>query len=541
MLIDLLSQLQGDWPEQQYTSVSSLRHRQQYSQVFTPFAVAEFMAAWGLKVRGGVKKVLDPAAGLAVFARALKAQGAASLQITAYETDAQVLHRCQDVVDYLRPSMDFEFHAQDYLQSGWEATYDLILANPPYRNFRELTGREQRVEEWSEKLSVTLSPATNLYVFFLLKAVAQLRVGGRCAFLIPSDFLQQDYGEAVKQYLLRNGLQGIVAFAAEASLFAEVLTTSCIVLIEAGSVAETVEFITVNGMDGLQGINATLDCHNEQSPGVLRQRLALSALQPAHKWNDCFQIKTTVRLKHSTLFSRWARISRGIATGANDFFLLTQAKADALGLTASELEPVISKARHVKDFYFSEQHWCSSRDSGGEVYLLSPPAKHSPALMAYLQQGKAMGVHQCYLPRHRKHWYATEAIANAPILAGVFNRNGLRFVRNLTGFRHLTAFHGIYPLESGHDFMDLLMAYLLTPWARQLFQAQRREYGGGLVKFEPNDLSQAPVADFSALTENQQQKILVNFRSGLRFGIDVSYENKWLEEIDGVFRELMTD
>jgi adenine-specific DNA-methyltransferase len=47
--------------------------------------------------------------------------------------------------------------------------------------------------------------------------------------------------------------------------------------------------------------------------------------------------------------------------------------------------------------------------------------------------------------------------------------------------------------------IDILSAYFLTDVAREIFDDNRREYGGGLNKFEPNDLNDARVVDLDAV------------------------------------------
>ena len=54
---------------------------------------------------------------------------------------------------------------------------------------------------------------------------------------------------------------------------------------------------------------------------------------------------------------------------------------------------------------------------------------------------------------------------------------------------------------------DLFFAYLLTDLAKEIFNDNKREYGNGLNKFEPNDLNSSKVVDFSVLTSSQKTEI----------------------------------
>jgi len=56
--------------------------------------------------------------------------------------------------------------------------------------------------------------------------------------------------------------------------------------------------------------------------------------------------------------------------------------------------------------------------------------------------------------------------------------------------------------------LDLLCAYLVTPLAQERLSHQRREYGNGLHKYEPNDLNQALVVDYRKIEEADKRLIL---------------------------------
>ena len=59
------------------------------------------------------------------------------------------------------------------------------------------------LKEIETNLKCKLNGFTNLYTLFLLKSIHQLRKNGRCAYIIPSEFLNSDYGKLVKTYLIK--------------------------------------------------------------------------------------------------------------------------------------------------------------------------------------------------------------------------------------------------------------------------------------------------------------------------------------------------
>jgi len=59
--------------------------------------------------------------------------------------------------------------------------------------------------------------------------------------------------------------------------------------------------------------------------------------------------------------------------------------------------------------------------------------------------------------------------------------------------------------------IDILMAYLITDVAREIFNDNRREYGDGLEKFEPNDLNNSKVIDLQVVSQSSVIEILEVF------------------------------
>ena len=90
----------------------------------------------------------------------------------------------------------------------------------------------------------------------------------------------------------------------------------------------------------------------------------------------------------------------------------------------------------------------------------------------------------------------------APIWVSVFSRSGLRFIRNEANIYNLTTFHCVYPLNTEVD-IEVLFAYLITDVAKDIFLDNSRQYGNGLIKFEPNDLNKGMVVDLTLLSTEE--------------------------------------
>jgi adenine-specific DNA-methyltransferase len=121
---------------------------------------------------------------------------------------------------------------------------------------------------------------------------------------------------------------------------------------------------------------------------------------------------------------------------------------------------------------------------------------------------------------------------------GVFNRTGLKFVRNEAGIRNLTTFHCIYSVNNLFCKIDieLLFAYLLTDVAKQIFNDNRREYGNGLKKFEPNDLNNALMLDLSKLKKEKKKQISDLFTQYRKSVIEHNEDMFFIDKIDNILK-----
>ena len=212
--------------EKRYTKDTDIEHRKKFAQFFTPFEIAQFMSRWVLE-NPKVHTILEPAFGLGVFSRALL-ENKADLMITGYELDANILNCAYNV---FKQEPNVTLRLQDYIQADWNNKYDGIICNPPYFKFHDYDNKTA-ISIIKERLGYNLSGFTNLYSIFLLVSINQLNKNGRCAYIVPSEFLNSDYGIAVKQYLLESHkLRHIIVFDFEEDVFEDAITTASIIYV----------------------------------------------------------------------------------------------------------------------------------------------------------------------------------------------------------------------------------------------------------------------------------------------------------------------
>lgn len=469
--------------EQKYISSTSLEHRKKFAQFFTPDKIAEFMCQWVLQGKRKTR-ALEPAYGLGIFSRVLVQSS--NISIDAYEIDGQIFASAVAA----RPN-GVNLRNEDYFKCDWNAKYDAIVCNPPYLKFLDYDNATY-IMDVNSHLGTKLNGFTNLYSLFLLKSITQLQEGGRLAYIIPSEFLNSDYGVEVKRALVEsNTLQHIIVINFTECAFDDALTTACILLCEKTTGPLSVRFSHINYIEELN------TCFSEYS------EFNASALDPNIKWKSYYEECNSCKYCHLVPFSKFAKVSRGIATGANDYFTFNLSKIDDYDIPEECLMPCICKATDAPRTFFTQKEFVKLLNGNKIVYLFNgSTAPDNSSVLRYIHLGEEIGVNKRYLTASRSPWYAIENRSPAPIWASVFNRNGLRFIRNEANIYNLTTFHCVYPKNAGVD-VDVLFAYLITDVAKEIFLDNSRQYGKGLVKFEPNDLNKGLVVDLTLLNTRE--------------------------------------
>jgi len=212
-------------PEKRYMDAAPLRHRKDFGQFFTPPNVAHLMADWITNT--GAQKLLDPAFGTGVLSAACLVKNPEA-KITAYEKDACILDyvpiNLAEVIDII-PS--------DFLKSSVSCFYDGLIMNPPYIRHREINGYEKERCEISVNSSCNIPKAANLYIYFAIKSLQNLKKGGRAFFLIPSEWMSANFSASFKKYILeKNLLSHIITFSNCSNIFDDALTTASVLLLE---------------------------------------------------------------------------------------------------------------------------------------------------------------------------------------------------------------------------------------------------------------------------------------------------------------------
>ncbi|MDV6235689.1 N-6 DNA methylase [Leptospira ellisii] len=496
-------------------------------QFFTPEKVADFLVDWvlGADRLGGFsgerKRILDPAIGNGVFFKSLlDKRPEIEADWVGFDLDVQCLKASRSTLENgISSRSSLQFHDRDFLLENSEQKFDAILCNPPYRKISDKEYSRELNLRFGRHLDRRLPGTANLYVFFLLKCLDLIDVGGRGAFLVPQDFFNSGYGVFIKTALQKSGLiHSLFLLSPQDSLFDEAVTSSCILLLENSGKKETSGFLWTRLKPGF------FSDKSERIPAAIDSIKTewIEFPDPEAKWSPIFhRLETKMDVAGGTEKSEtsgpriplleFGKFTRGIATGDNDFFLFTENMVKETGIPEKYFKPCIPKSQYARNRIFLRSDWEELSRKGAKVWLLDVKNElnpdDSPELRKYLEAGVRRGVNRRFLPSRRKNWYTQEAKGSCPILASSFHRTEIRILRNFSDVAHLTCFHGFNPAPGMEEWVDLVYAYLISSRSKLDLETRRREYARGLWKAEPGDLNSLFVPDFRNLRSELREEL----------------------------------
>jgi adenine-specific DNA-methyltransferase len=106
--------------------------------------------------------------------------------------------------------------------------------------------------------------------------------------------------------------------------------------------------------------------------------------------------------------SLYGSFTRGIATGANDFFALKKTNILKVGLDDKNICRCITKSAHIRKPIFTEEDFKSLYEQDKAVYCLNVTDSERGEVQKYIKQGEKLGYHKRYPTRKRSPWYKTE-------------------------------------------------------------------------------------------------------------------------------------
>lgn len=388
---------------------------------------------------------------------------------------------------------------------------NLMLVNPPYNRHEDIPKdyRKRALTLAEEQTGIRIMGDAGLYVYHMLIMDKWLADGGIAVWLLPSIFLQSRYGNAIRKYLLNNvQLIRMHIYDDKKTQFDNTHISTTIVVIRKEPPGETSSIPISFG----ESVN---------DPQYKRMVRKESLLNSADNWRividsseqkSKYFMTTSKKVKFEDLFS----INRGIATGANSFFVLEKSKAKKIGIPDIALKPLLPKARYIKSSVINSLE-DGYPDVEPQLVLIDCDLDEMiiknkyPMFFEYLQKAKTKQkdgttIVERSLVSTRNPWYKQEKREVPLFLLTYMGRkktgtSPLYFLHNKSKAIALNTYLLLYPrerlkvlLEENEGLIDTVFSSLRKSAEIEITQ-QTRVYAGGLHKIEPNTLKKMTIID----------------------------------------------
>ena len=475
----------------------SMASRNQNGQYATPPAlaaeIADFVATHYLD---NDVRLLEPSAGIGALIQALfDALNKSPHQMTgrAFELDKSYFTQGLE----LWSGKGIAYTNSDFTTETPDPSYNLVFANPPYVRHHHLSSYDKtRLNNAASKItSHKFSKLTGMYCYFMIMAHCWLEEDGIGVWLIPSEFMDVNYGVALKRWLMQEAeLLHLHRYRPEKGLFGDAMVSSCVVIYRKSSTHSTTGVRFSYG----SSIGAS----------EIFQDLPQHKLAATDKWSQYAQHGLPELDDECTTIGDFFNIRRGLVTGNNKYFVVDRMQAEKYSIPTDLLSPILPSARHLPDDILT--------DPSGVPYIERPLFLFSsrlstarllneyPDAARYLQLGLSQGVNEGYICRTRTPWYNVEHIAPPPIVCTYMGRRSqdtspFRFIRNHSNAVINNSLLGLYPkptlqqaIKNRQTNYNEIMQQLRSIPPEKLI-ARGRVYGGGLHKLEPKELSNIPL------------------------------------------------
>ena len=475
--------------------LKSLELRKRNGQFSTPIEIADEIMQYGLSLQdSNTIRFLEPAVGTGAFISALLRNSVSSCtldKICGFEIDNDYYAEARNIWK----SDIIELNNEDFTTSDYSnEKFNLLITNPPYvrHHYLDKDKKSQLKAKVKKEVNLDVSGLSGLYCYFLLLADKYLEDGAVCGWLLPSEFMDVNYGKVIKDYLLNKvQLIRIHRYNPNNCLFDDALVSSCVVW-----------FKKVNTIENYDVEFSYGGPHDK--PEVSRL-ISKSELSDCKKWTH---ITDDIEIKNDTqseaCIGDYFDIKRGLATGDNGFFILNEQQIKENNLDMSYFKPILPSPRNMRgDEVMSDED--GNPDISEPLYLLDCSldedeiiAKY-PDLWKYLQCGLETTATK-YLCRSRKKWYYQERREPTPFLCSYMGRGSkdrlpFRFILNHSKAIASNSYLLLYPKDNlKKKIQDNETSYSQIWNALKCIdvndiEMEGRVYGGGLKKIEPKELS----------------------------------------------------
>lgn len=448
---------------------------------YTPSNAALFMARWLVRADG--ETYLEPSMGDGVFIEAVndvvEAAGIDRPNWVVGELDETA---ARDAVSRQLVNAE-ELRVGDFMEQPLTLV-DGAIANPPYVRLRHLDPgpRGAALDVAKQYLGQPMAPSGSIWMPFVLKMVASIRLGGRMAVVLPLDFTYVSYALPLWDHLARS-FSSLRVLRSRERVFSDINQDVLILFADGrGGTTDHVTYVAYESVQDLVSEHAGVGGDVLVRSIVDGERAFQSALLPeglTALLNEGAARGLTVPA--STL----ATFRIGYVAGDKKFFHPSPDTARTFGLPKSHLRPALINARKMR----GQGLWTSRAEESATDHLWLPEGGLGAGEKRYVRHGEDLKVNQGYKASLRSPWYRVPGVNEPDAIITVFSERPTLLI-NDASFVATNSFLCAY--TRGINAEQFAAAWY-NPLTLLSIGLEVHSLGGGVVVMVPNEASRVSV------------------------------------------------
>ncbi|MCF8378123.1 MAG: SAM-dependent methyltransferase [Bacteroidales bacterium] len=403
--------------------------------------------------------------------------------------------------------------------------YSLIIGNPPYIKKESLKKdqieRCEVIRQKSNESSNIIYPKRsikNIWPAFVEGTINKLNKNGILCFVLPSELLQVNYTQDLRNLLLSE-FDRIEIFAFNELIF-EGIQQDVIALIGVKGLPREehgVSFYQVEKLEDLKEPKFT-----EKYSNIHRKSL--------NKWTNYLLtdeeldfIDATKENFHSIKY-HCKKVEAGIVTAANEYFILNQKNVitNKLNRLKKVVKPILPKGSVISDtIYFDEMDFERIKLSNERVNFISFPnvSKNKLGKIAnsYIDSGEILEkeggpeYQSRYKMKKRTNWYSVPNIWKSE---GLFIKRSHLYPKIFVNNSNALATDSFYRIIVNDEFdIKKLIFSFYNSLTLLLAELEGRFYGGGVLELTPNEFKNLRIPYNENISEKMFYTLEGMFRS----------------------------
>lgn len=458
-------------------------HRRSLGTYFTPQATVDWMLAeWSAK-EARPQSVVDVGAGVGVFtASALTAwRPGAIYAVDVNPVTLGLLAALCLAMEH--PPRGVRMVLEDY--TSWKGYAHLpsscvTVGNPPYTRL-QLLPKPTRA-----RLKADLPDCgsrAGLSTWILASAFGRLRAQDGLLFLLPRNWMETDYGAGLRARLWNATHRRVELTCLSGDLFGEARVDAVALLVGAQKPVPQ-PFVLRESPDDL---GSPIADRSGPAPSFV-------ATEPRSVIGHVARAEPRVHADagDTSPLSAFGTVRRGAATGANEYFALSDEALHEWKLPRSCVQPLVRRLRDFPRDTIAEADLSALGEHALRwlVLVRESQVDRGVAMSAYVEHGVEIGVADRHLCRQRTPWYDLHCDTTFPdVIVGAMSSNRFRFVENDARAAITNNLFGLtWAATVTREERASVLTWLRSDPGQHALRAACRVQAGGLRKLEPRAL-----------------------------------------------------